>query len=375
MRLSRVLPCARAFAAAAAAIVFALCGLALAAGDARADATVDAATKSEVIEQVRSRLNQSYVFPDVGARMADALRDRSAKGEYEAITSAREFADKLTADLHAVSKDKHLWVAYSPKPAKQPQAPSQSAEARQEEARQRAARMNHGFWKVERLGGNIGYLDLRQFFDPELARDKAAAAMTLLADTDALLIDLRENGGGSASMVALLVSYLLEGEPRLINSAYFRPMNETVESWTLKDVAGERYIGKDVYVLTSSKTFSAAEEFAYDLKALKRAIVVGERSGGGANPNMIVQIAQQFEMSVPIGQVTNPITKTNWEGVGVAPDIAVPAHIALETAHLKAVKKCLAKATDEETKQTLREVIDATEKRIERIKEPESRRS
>jgi hypothetical protein len=209
--------------------------------------------------------------------------------------------------------------------------------------------------RVERLAGNVGYLELDGFLDAEAAAGPAAAAMTFLANTDALIIDLRRNGGGSPHGVALLCSYLFDAEkPVHLNSLYWRRGNRTEEFWTRKDVAGPRYVGKDVYVLTSARTFSAAEEFTYNLQCLKRATVVGETTGGGAHPGGGFPLGEHFVMFVPTGRAINPITKTNWEGIGVKPDLAVPADKALEAAHERAVQKLLEKVPDEDARRLIR---------------------
>jgi C-terminal processing protease CtpA/Prc len=177
-------------------------------------------------------------------------------------------------------------------------------------------------------------------FQPaELAGDTAAAAMNFLTNTDALIIDIRANGGGAPSMVALVSSYLFGGEPVHLNDLYFRPEDTTHQWWTLPHVPGKRYQDKPVYVLTSKRTFSAAEEFAYNLKSLKRATIVGETTGGGAHPGGMHRLNEHFLVFVPSGRAINPLTKSNWEGTGVAPDLPVAAAQALKTAHLAALKK------------------------------------
>lgn len=326
---------------------------------AQPEVKLDAAMRAELIGNTLKRVNELYVFPEVAKEVEKAIRARVEKKEYDEITSGPAFAQKLTADLQAVTRDKHLRVQFSEKPLPERGDPRRRDP---EQMSREGARNNFGFFKVEVLPGNIGYLDLRQFYRAEMANEKAAAAMNFLADTDALIIDIRRNGGGSANMVALLVSYLLGPEPVLINTAYFRPENRTFETWTLKDVPGRRYTGKTVYVLTSNYSFSAAEEFAYDLQTQKRATIVGETTGGGANPNTFVRLSDHFMLSVPIGRAINPITKTNWEGVGVKPDVEVSQEQALKTAHALALKKILDASTDEDQKVALKRIIETVQK-------------
>ena len=352
MRVSRA---SRRAAGGALAVV--LSTVAIIAAGAKSDGSVDARARSEVIDYVLNGLNRSYVFPEVAAKMSDAVRGRVAKGEYDAITGAREFADRLTADLQAISRDKHLRVRLA---GEGPQIRMMRGPA----SGDRGNDDDGGFVRVEKLRGNVGYIDLRMFHPPHIAAEHAANAMNRVADSDALIIDLRKNGGGSADMVALLVSYLLGPERVLVNTFVGRDGNLQNETWTTPDLPGTRFTGKDVYVLTSSYTFSAAEEFAYDLKNLKRAILVGETTGGGANPVNILRINDRFEVSLPIARAVNPITQTNWEGVGVAPDVSVPAETALETAHLAALRKRLAHAPDEQTSASIRGVISDIEKRL-----------
>jgi C-terminal processing protease CtpA/Prc len=241
-----------------------------------------------------------------------------------------------------VSHDKHVGVDYSADvmPQQDPKAPP-SAEliARR---KSRALLRNHGVTKLERLDGNVGYLKIDAFYDPADGGGTIAAAMTFLANTDALVIDLRDNHGGRPGMVALLASYLLDGEPVHLNDIWVRDGNETRQSWSLAYVPGPRYLGKPVYLLTSRETISAGEEFANDLKVLKRATVVGDTTAGAANPGGVARITDHFGIFVPGGRAINPITKTNWEGTGVAPDVVVPADRALDTARVLALKAILA---------------------------------
>src|SRR6476661_1398731 len=302
------------------------------------DLTIVAATRTQVIDGILKRLNNSYVFPDVAKKMEQSIRERVEKKEYDQITSSKEFATKLTNDLQAVSHDKHLRVRYSN------QAIPERGERREPTAEEREQRrrdltwMNHGFAKVERLPGNIGYLEFLNFMDEELGADTVAAAMNFINGTDALIIDMRKNGGGNPAMVALVCSYLFGPEPVHLNDLYWREGNRTDEFWTKKEISGKRYLNKDVYVLTSKRTFSGAEEFTYNLKNLKRATIIGETTGGGAHPGGVRQVHGEFRLFVPTGRAISPITKTNWEGVGVAPDVETPADEALERAKALALK-------------------------------------
>jgi hypothetical protein len=332
------------------------------------DLTIDANMRTQVIDGILKRLDDSYVFPDVAKKMEQSIRERVSNKEYDQITSAKEFVTKLTNDLQAVSHDKHLRVRYSynPLPERGPRR-EPTAEEREQQKRE-LTWMNHGFTKVERLPGNIGYIDFRGFMDPDLAADTVAAAMNFVNGTDALIIDMRNNGGGNPAMVAFVCSYLFGPEPVHLNDLYWREGNRTDEFWTRKEVPGKRYLNKDVYVLTSKRTFSGAEEFTYNLKNLKRATIVGETTGGGAHPGGGFRINEHFGMFVPTGRAISPITKTNWEGTGVTPDIDVPADQALVVARLMALKKSLTTLQNPDIKAGVQDEIQKLEKELAAMK-------
>ena len=292
----------------------------------------DAAARAKVIDRAIALLDSFYVFPDVAKRTGDSLRARNARGAYDSYANAISFAMKLNDDVRELSRDKHTRVSYSvrplpPRPAT-PRPPSPEDSARM---RGQMDGMNCGFVKVEQLEGNVGYVKFNGFFDVDACGSTASAAMNFVAGTRALIIDLRENGGGSPAMVAYVSSYLFSTRTHL-NDLWERRTGKTDEYWT-RDVPGRRFGGeKPVYVLTSANTFSGAEEFSYNLKSLKRATIVGETTGGGAHPVMGQRIDEHFMIGVPFARAINPITRTNWEGVGVEPDIKVPATDALATA-------------------------------------------
>lgn len=331
----------------------------LAAHQQPAPSTIDAATKTAVIDGAIEHMQRAYIFADVAGKMAAELRRRAASKEYDSITEPRAFAQALTEHLQAVSHDKHLRVLFEPDGLPQRTQPTAEERARQL-AEQR--RRNFGFERVERLDGNVGYIDLRGFSGTPESRPAAVAAMNFIADTDALIFDLRRNGGGSPFMIGILSSYLFD-EVVHLNDFYIRETDTKREFFTTAEVEGRRY-GKDkpVYVLTSSRTFSAAEEFTYNLKNLKRATVVGETTGGGAHPGGVRRITDHFGIWLPNGRAINPITRTNWEGTGIEPQIKVPADDALGAAHLDALKKIRAAATDARHREQLDKSIGALAK-------------
>jgi peptidase S41-like protein len=299
--------------------------------------TVDGATRARVIEGAIAKLNESYVFPDVAKKMGDEVRARQKRGEYDSVTDGDAFAKLLTENFREVSHDKHLRVDFSPTvvPEGPEGAPSADAVA---QFRKQMEHMNCGFDKVEVLSGNVGYVKFDMFADPAICGPTATAAMNFLGNVDAVIFDLRENGGGDPKMVAFVSSYLFSKRTHL-NDLWTRRTNHTEEFWTSPDVPGKKLDGKPAFVLTSKRTFSGAEEFTYNLKNLKRATIIGETTGGGAHPVSGHRIEDHFMIGVPFARAINPISKTNWEGTGVEPDVKVPATDALATAQKLAIAK------------------------------------
>lgn len=327
------------------------------------DLTLTPAQRTEVIEGAIKQLNTFYVFPDVARQMEAAVRRRAANHEYDQITGAKALVESLTVHFRAVSHDKHLSVMYSAQPL--PPMPTEGPTPEQRErALAFAKTINFGFERVERLPGNVGYLRLDGFMPPDMGAETAAAAMTFLASTDALIFDLRWNMGGDPAMVAFISSYLFAEQTHL-NDIYWRPDSTTRQWWTLAYVPGRRFGGKDVYVLTSNRTFSAGEEFTNNLKTLKRATIVGETTGGGANPGGPRPINDHFAVWVPSGRAINPSTKGNWEGTGVVPDLPVAAGIALETAYLAALARLEPPANPMLAGQ-IRQAADSVQKELDR---------
>ena len=292
----------------------------LSAQEGSAQASLTPAARDRVIDGILNALDRGYVFPDVAREMRKSITGRRASGEYTSVTNPAELATVLTRHLQDVSKDKHLRVRHGNPPAASP--------------RPQGAQAPGAIGGAEILAGNIGYVEVRSFGYPANAIAAAVAKeMSVVADADALIIDIRRNGGGAPEAVALVSSYLFGEEPVHLNSLYFRPDDTTEDFYTFRSVEGKRFgPSKPVYVLTSKATFSAAEEFAYNLQSRKRATIVGETSGGGAHPGGPRQVGEGFSVFVPAGRAINPITKTNWEGVGVIPEVRVPADSALSAA-------------------------------------------
>ena len=298
---------------------------------------VDGATRARVIDGAIAKLDESYVFPDVAKKMADDVRGRQKRGEYDAVTDGGAFANLLTENFRAVSHDKHLRVDFSPvvMPDRPDDGPSPEMVA---QFRKQMEHMNCGFDKVEVLSGNVGYVKFDMFADPAICGPTATAAMNFLGNVDAVIFDLRENGGGDPKMVAFVSSYLFAKRTHL-NDLWTRKTDHTEEFWTSPDVPGKKLDGRPAFVLTSARTFSGAEEFTYNLKNLKRATIIGETTGGGAHPVSGHRIDEHFMIGVPFARAINPITKTNWEGTGVEPDVKVAAADALATTQKLALEK------------------------------------
>jgi hypothetical protein len=301
--------------------------------------TMDPAQRKKVIDGVSGDLKEYYVDPALAQQMADAVNLHASKGDYDAISDGDAFATKLTQDLQDVSHDKHLRVDFSPFKMPPRKEPTPEDEAR---FHQQMEHSNCAFNKVEILANNIGYIKFDGFMDASFCGPTVVAAMGFVAHTDAVIFDLRQNGGGQPAMVTLIASYLFDKPTHLID-IYNRKEDSTTQNWTLSYLPGPRLTKQPAFVLTSKRTFSGAEEFAFDLKNQKRATIVGETTGGGAHPVSGHAVADYFTVGVPFAKSLDPVTKTNWERIGVEPDVKVPAPDALATAEKLAIEKIQAK--------------------------------
>jgi len=333
-------------------LIMLLCGMPITSRAQTDPDKIAAVEKKQVIDSVTSILESNYVFPEVAAKMNSLLRNKLENKEYQKIKDPQEFAQVLTKDVQSISNDLHLRIGFDPEGISRRRNASQSAKdsiAFAERQLQSNRANNYGFKEVKILDGNIGYLNLTGFFNvDEEAGATAHAAMNLLANADALIIDLRQNGGGSPSMIQLITSYLYGPNRVHLNNFYHRPGDSRTQTWTLPYVPGKRRPDIDVYVLTSQRTFSAAEEFSYNLRNLERATLVGEVTGGGAHPGGTQIATDRFTIWVPTGRAINPITDTNWEGVGVEPHVKVAANEALDVAKITALETILKRRADQD---------------------------
>jgi len=300
------------------------------------NAKLDAAQRERIIHAAVSNLTRYYIDPDLAQKMSNALLTRERSGDDDGAADGESFANLLTRQMNDVSHDKYVMMVYSTVAAPEnPPTPSQEEVARY---RKEMEQNNCTIETVKILPHNIGYLKFNAFPDATFCRTTIASAMASLNSADAIIFDLRDNRGGYANSVALVATYLFD-RPTHLNDFYNRSENSTEQSWTLPPVPGNRLSDKPAFVLTSPTTFSAAEGFAYDLKMLRRATLVGETTSGRGHMGMGHRIDDHFTICVPGVRVINPISITNWEGTGVEPDVKVKSEDALATAEKLAESK------------------------------------
>jgi|WetSurSiteA1Bulk_404760.scaffolds.fasta_scaffold08057_2 retinol-binding protein 3 len=297
------------------------------------------AVKTEVVNNLAKSLIDNYIFADKARNMKNLIQKNLATGLYDNIKNPYEFSEKLTKDLRSVCNDLHLSVRFNPGQEKSLSDASDKSAYKQTQAIEEAKKQNFGFKKVEILNDNIGYVYFDSFYDlNEMAKITVDRVFTYLKRSDALIIDLRNNGGGSPDMVKYICSFFFN-KPTHINDLYERRTNKTQSYWTVPVKDSEYFSNIPVYVLISRNTFSAAEEFAYDLQVLHRAQLIGETTGGGAHPVSLQLITHGFIGFIPYARAVNPVTKTNWEAVGVKPDVKVASNNAIDTARIMALEK------------------------------------
>jgi retinol-binding protein 3 len=293
---------------------------------------LDAVTIRSTVESLSAVIAREYFDPAVAQKISTMLHSRLSAGAYSDARDSGTLAAKLTADLQAESHDKHLAVGVVRIDRTDTGRPP--AESRQDAVR----RTNGGVQRVEILSGNVGFLNLTAFWRIEEAKESISTAMRLLANADALIFDMRDNSGGSPDTVAFLISFLLNGRSTPLFD--ITPRYGTPTRYASSRVAaanGQR----PVYVLTAARSFSAAEGFSFLLQDFKRAEVIGEMTAGAANPGKPYPINEVFQVVVPNGQLLTAVSRKNWEGSGVTPDVPVPAATALRVAHERALRRLL----------------------------------
>lgn len=304
---------------------------------------LNAKKRASIVTNISDLLLDYYVFPDTAAQMSAFIQKQLKAGAYNKITDPVAFSDALTLDLYSVYHDGHMLVQYAPQPTS---TATPSSSTTYEDPLQQIKRANFGLKKVEVLTGNIGYIQMDHFWaDSVYGKETVKATLQFVSNTNALIIDLRDCGGGSQETVKLICGYFFE-ESTHINDMFDRAADTTTSYWTKPDSSFTKMNDIPLYVLTNNKTFSAAEEFCYDLQNQKRAIIIGETTGGGAHGTFTQDAGNGFNVSIPYSTAINPITKTSWEKVGVKPDIETTSDKALETAEIHIMNNLLTNAID-----------------------------
>ncbi|MCG2586341.1 S41 family peptidase [Massilia sp. TS11] len=307
---------------------------------ATSDEILDAAARTKAIQYSADMYDKLFYEPAIGKKIAALLRSRLREGAYDQITSARDLAEHVNADIHSLTTDHHTGLRFfdddqgdAVSPDTPPQAPDQVRMAAQASRQlESLKKQNFYFRKQERLPGNIAFIEFDGFAPLDFARDTAIKWMNQAADADALIFDLRENGGGNSALGTLLASYLFE-ERVLLDTSYDRKDNTRIENWTDPAVPGPRFGSKKpVFILTSKETFSAAERFIYVLKARNRVTVIGEKTAGGAHRGYGTNVSHHLVNMLAIGHSVTPGFEKDWEGVGITPDIEVAPTQALDKA-------------------------------------------
>jgi hypothetical protein len=316
-----------------------------------ADRAIDSAARHELVDTLIARLNAHYVFPTTARKIEQLLRARLQRGDYEHIASARAIAQQLTRDMASVAHDLRLDVRFGPNAL--PPQPERPATLRWIERRFAKS----GVDEVRRYVPDIGYLGVSSFDRADLAAPRYRAAMDKIDGTGAVIVDLRGNVGGDPAALRLFASYFVD-RPIMFKEIRYRDADRSAQVWTLRKTPVPPHLGK-MYILTSRATRAEGEEFAYTMQALGRATIVGERTAGsGAHSGATYRLASHFIAAIPSGRAVSPVTGTNWEGVGVAPDIQATSDAALRTTLKIILTDRLAHATTPMAKIELRKMLD-----------------
>ena len=316
--------------------------------------------RAEIIDSVASIFIDRYVYPEVGLQMDSVLKENLADGVYDDQSSLSDFSQSIMRDLRQVSNDRHIWV----EPIPEDRFYVAEGDTITDEQIFSKSLNNFGWMKVEWLAGAVGYIKVDKFEDVSYARETAEAALNFMANCQIIIMDLREHHGGHKNMNHLVVSYFFS-EPTELSSLYWTYLDSMQESWTHADIKGRPLYDKELYILTSNNTASGAEAFAYDMKHLGRATIVGENTAGAAHWSDWYEFPSlELVVHLPVARPINPVTKDSWEGTGVRPDIIVPAEKALDTAYLEAVAKLKSSTRDKKLQRLLEWTIPAIQARL-----------
>ena len=311
--------------------------------------TLSASEKKSIFQNAKKGLTEQYHFRDKVAPTLKHLDSQWASGKYDTMNTIASFSEALSGDIKEVTKDGHMNFFYrSAVETGSGDGPAIPWGLLNDNF------LNNGLNGVEIISGDIGLIRLKAFGSIE---DLLPAAFTFVRNTGALIIDLRDNGGGMLSNT--VSSYLFEDTALHLNTILW---NDRTDSIYTHPVPGPKYLDKPVYLLVNKGTFSSAEEFAYDLQAMKRAVVVGEQTGGGANPGGTMPVYEfadksRLDMYVSLGHVVNPVTGSNWERTGVTPDIAVTSDLALYKAQELALTGLVAKEKNPDMNKQYQEIL------------------
>lgn len=289
---------------------------------------LDREAQREIVSHLDVALKQNYVFPD---RIPAISAELSKRIQSQPIDS-QQFAESLTLGLIKASADLHFAVAFDPAGVAAERRAKADGDVTTQAQRDGERAANFGFRDARRLDGGLTYVRFDFFADPQYGQEAAVGAMRFAEGAKGLIIDLRYNNGGVLEMAQFLMSYLYPaGKEQKFFDYYTNDQGVRVErsQWSLPAVPGQRSGDIPVVVLTGSTSFSAAEWMAFSLQRLGRATVIGERTSGGAHPVTSLPIDDRFMLQVPFGQIRDPVKGEDFEGVGVSPDIVLPASEAL----------------------------------------------
>ena len=316
--------------------------------------------KKELIEKISDLVSENYVFPVLGKKYGQEILTRFKSGEFDKINDLKAFGEHVTAALQKLMNDKHLLFRLV--------EASDLGERKEGSLHHpvryyRLGKREHlGIFRLDWIENEIGYLDYRRFYYHQEAKAMLLNTIQFLSPANAIIIDLRENHGGSGHLIPLLCSYFLP-HPTQLTGTYYRQEDITEEWWTFEKIEGKRLLDVPLFVLISQNTFSAAEYLAYDLKVRKRATLVGETTKGGAHSVDLFPVGDQFEIYIPTARAINPVTGSNWEGTGVLPDVTVPSESALDTAIVLAKKAAQEYGQLKDAK--LKKIVNAMQRQLD----------